>query len=261
MSEQPGRHEAPAVTEPPPTADTAWRRLAAVARPKATRANAFAALLALVLGFAIATQVRQTQEQGLESLRQSDLVGILDNVTQSQARLDTEARALQTTRDQLVNGSSAAALSAARERLDSLGVLAGTLPAHGPGITMTIDDPGHKVTAPVLLDALEELRDAGAEAVQIGPARVVASTSFTDAGDGIEVDGTRLTPPYTLTAIGDAPTMAAAMDIPGGISETVRGLGATPRVTQSQALRIDALQTLREPRYARPVPTPTPSSS
>ena len=97
MSEQPGRHEAPAVTEPPPTADTAWRRLAAVARPKATRANAFAALLALVLGFAIATQVRQTQEQGLESLRQSDLVGILDNVTQSQARLDTEARTLQTT--------------------------------------------------------------------------------------------------------------------------------------------------------------------
>ena len=61
---------------------SAWHRLRLMARPRATRANAFAALLALVLGFAVATQVRSTQAQGLESLRQSDLVGILDNVTQ-----------------------------------------------------------------------------------------------------------------------------------------------------------------------------------
>ena len=75
-----------------------------MARPRATRANAFAALLALVLGFAVATQVRSTQAQGLESLRQSDLVGILDNVTQQSTRLDNAARELQATRDQLVNG-------------------------------------------------------------------------------------------------------------------------------------------------------------
>ena len=72
-----------------------------MARPRATRANAFAALLALVLGFAVATQVRSTQAQGLESLRQSDLVGILDNVTQQSTRLDDDARELQATRDQL----------------------------------------------------------------------------------------------------------------------------------------------------------------
>ena len=260
MSDQPGRHEATPATELPAPTESAWRRLRDVARPTATKAQAFAALLALVLGFAIATQVRQTQEQGLESLRQSDLVGILDNISQSQARLDAEARTLQTTRDQLVNGSGAAALDAARERRDALGVLAGTLPASGPGITLTIGDPQRKVTAPVLLDTLEELRDAGAEAVQIGSVRVVASTSFTDAGDGIQVDGTKLQAPFTITAIGDPPTMAAAMDIPGGIAETVRGLGAVPRVTQSENLRIDALQTLRTPRYARPVSTPTPSS-
>lgn len=260
MSDQPGRHEAPPATDVPVPVASSWRRLAQVARPRATKANAFAAVLALALGFAIATQVRQTQEQGLESLRQSDLVGILDNVSQSQARLDTEARTLQATRDRLVTGSGATALQAARDRLDALGVLAGTLPATGPGISLNIGDPGHKVTAPVLLDAIEELRDAGAEAMQVGPVRVVASTSFTDAGDGIAVDGTKLVPPYTITAIGDAPTMAAAMDIPGGISETVRGLGATPRITESDNLRIDALQTPREPRYARPVSTPSPSS-
>ena len=52
---------------------SAWRRVYLMARPRATRANAFALLLACLLGFAIATQVRQTQSQGLEDLRQDEL--------------------------------------------------------------------------------------------------------------------------------------------------------------------------------------------
>ena len=58
---------------------SAWRRVYLMARPRATRANAFALLLACLLGFAIATQVRQTQAQGLEDLRQDELVRILDD--------------------------------------------------------------------------------------------------------------------------------------------------------------------------------------
>jgi len=264
MSDVTGRHERPEGIPPTPAEDShvgAWGRLVRMARPRATKANALAAVLAIVLGFAIATQVHQTQQQGLESLRQSDLVRILDDVSQRSARLDTDARTLQATRDQLVSGSTngQAAVKAARDRLDALGILAGTLPATGPGITLTIDDPGHKVTAPVLLDTLEELRDAGAEAVQVGPARVVASSYFSDGPGGVEVDGTRLSEPYTIKAIGDPQTMAAAMDIPGGINETVRQLGATPHVGESTGLRIDALQTARTPRYARPVSTPTPT--
>ena len=50
-----------------------WQRLALMARPRATKANALAALLAILLGFAVATQVRQNQVLGLESLRQADL--------------------------------------------------------------------------------------------------------------------------------------------------------------------------------------------
>jgi len=125
-------------------------------------AFALAALLAILLGFAVATQVRQTQVLGLESLRQSELVTILDNTTLLSARLDQNARELQATRDELISGSTsgAAALTAAQERLDTLRVLAGTAQAHGPGIRMTINDPGAKVTAPLLLDAIEELRDA-----------------------------------------------------------------------------------------------------
>jgi uncharacterized protein YlxW (UPF0749 family) len=247
---------------PPPNAaagdPSPWHRLKLMARPRATKANAFAALLAVILGFAVATQVRQNQELGLESLRQSELVTILDNATLQSSRLDQSARDLQATRDALVSDSTggAAALKAAQERLDALGILAGTARAHGPGIRMTISDPAAKVSPTLLLDAIEELRDAGAEAIQVGDVRVVASSYFGPSASGFEIDGTKVTQPYTIVAIGDPQTISSAMEIPGGLSENVRNLGATITITQEKELVVGALHSLREPRYARPVVPP-----
>ncbi len=238
-----------------------WRHLLRMARPRATKANALALVLAVLLGFAIATQVRQTQGQGLENLREDELVRILDDVTQDGNRLQSELRDLQRTRDQLASGAGEQAQKAAKSRLRTLEVLAGTVPVKGPGITVTIADPRREVTAPVLLDALEELRDAGAEAVQVGSVRVVASTYFTDGDTGVSVSGTKLDLPYTITAIGDPATMASAMDIPGGVTESVRRLGGKATVEQHESLSITALHDVTEPRYARPVPEPSTSPS
>jgi len=255
-------------SDPPPrvpaTEDSfGWQRLALMARPRATKANALAALLAILLGFAVATQVRQNQVLGLGSLRQVELVTILDNATLLSARLDQNARELQATRDELISGSSsgAAALTVAQERLDTLRILAGTTSAHGPGIRMTINDPQAKVTAPLLLDAIEELRDAGAEAIQVGDVRVVASSYFDQAGSEVEIDGTKVTEPYVISAIGNAQTLSSAMEIPGGLSENVRlKLGASITITQATDLTVGALHTLSEPRYARPIPSPAPAA-
>jgi uncharacterized protein YlxW (UPF0749 family) len=252
------------MSQPNSPADTSARkRLMLMSRPRATRANVFAALLAILLGFAVATQVRQTQSLGLESLSQTDLITILDNETLLSSRLDQNARQLQVTRDQLVNGSTSnvAALTAAQERLDALGILAGTARARGPGIRMTIVDPGAKVTPPVLLDAIEELRDAGAEAIQVDNVRVVASSHFDQVASGVEVDGIGVPQPYTILAIGDPPTMSSAMEIPGGLSENVRQLGASVTITQAKELTVGALHTLSVPRYAHPVPSLAPAAT
>jgi uncharacterized protein YlxW (UPF0749 family) len=238
---------------------SAWSTVVRMGRPRATRANLFAAVLAVVLGFALATQVQETQEQGLEDLREEELVRILDDVTQDAQRLADDARELEATRDRLLSGagSNAEALRAAQERLDALAILAGTAPATGPGIVVRISDPEGRVGATLLIDAVQELRDAGAEAIQIGDVRVVASTYFSDGPDGVSVSGVPLEQPYTIRAIGGSATMASAMDIPGGVSESVRRVGATATVSQEESVAITALHTLQERRYARPVPNPT----
>jgi uncharacterized protein YlxW (UPF0749 family) len=73
----------------------------------------------------------------------------------------------------------------------------------------------------------------------------------------VQVSGETVRSPYVIKAIGDSATMASAMDIPGGVSESVRSQGATSTVDQQESVAIDALHSIQEPRYARPVPSPS----
>ncbi len=256
------------------------RVLRALLAPRLRRVDLAVAVLLGSLGFGAAVQVRSTQDDGvLASARQEDLVRILDDLTNRRERLRQEVSSLTDTEQRLTTGTdrSAAALAEARRRTQLLGVLAGTVPARGPGVLLTITDPASKISAGSLLDALEELRDAGAEAVQLegpvdesstadGPAppparvRVVASTSLLDVAGGVQVDGVLLRAPYRFTVIGDPSTLASALGIPGGVVDTVARAEGRATVVQREQVVVGALRQLSSPRYARPDPTPTSRS-
>lgn len=244
----------------PDNARHAWARLRRAGAPTFSRSNLLAMLLAASLGFAIITQVRQTSVQGLENLREDELVRIFADVDQDGERLGEEVRDLQTSLELLESRTTgeAEAQRAAQERLDALGILAGTAPAAGPGIILRISDPQRAVEATLLLDAVQELRDAGAEAMQLGDVRIVANTWFADTADGVSVSGTEVRPPYVITAIGDANTLAGAMQIPGGVTATSRRVGAEAAVDIRTRVVVDALLSVATPQYAQPVPTTTP---
>ncbi len=231
-------------------------RLATALRPRATRTQAVIALLFAGLGFAVVTQVRATAGgDGLTTARESDLVRILDDLGARNDRLAAELRDLQAARDRLLSGTdqSSTAIEQAKTRADRLGILVGTVAATGPGVVVTVVDVGGTVDAAALLDAVQELRDAGAEAIQIGPVRVVAQTALQDAEPGaVTVGGSRVPAPYSITAIGDPRTMSSAMRIPGGVVETMRNLGADVTISERDEVLIDALRPADTPQYARP---------
>jgi uncharacterized protein YlxW (UPF0749 family) len=242
----------------------ALRRLVRLLRLQTRRVDVLVAGLLALLGFGLAVQVRSTQNDALlTSARPEDLVQILDELNNRSDRLRAEVEALTATQQRLSTGSGAAAsaLEDARRRTQVLGVIAGTLPARGPGVRVTITDPHAQVSASLLLDAMEELRNAGAEAMQIeGTAesgdptavRVVASTSFTDERGGVVVDGVRLSSPYRFVVVGDPGTLAGALAIPGGVEDTVRQQGGSTDVARSDEVRVTALHAIKTPRYARP---------
>lgn len=248
-----------------PGTPAGWRRLVDALRPRASRGQAVVAALCALLGFAVVTSVHTNRTPaGLAAARQEDLVRILDGLNGRADRLRQQADRLQQAQDRLSTSRDQAqvALDEARRQAAALGVLAGTLPATGPGVVLTIEDPRRQVTADTLLDAVEELRDAGAEAMQIGGVRVVASTYFLDAGAGaIDVSGSTLTPPYRILAIGDTHTLADALRIPGGVVDTVASrAGARSVIETPGTVQVVALQSPVPPRYARPSPATGGSS-
>jgi uncharacterized protein YlxW (UPF0749 family) len=219
------------------------------------RSQLLIGLILGVLGFALVVQLRTAQQTSrFSSARPEDLVRILDDLTARGERLRAEITELERTRDSLTGGAGqgAAALEESRRRQDVLRILAGTVAATGPGVEVTITDPERAVTSDVLLDTMQELRDAGAEAIQVNGVRLTAASWFTDSGAQVIADGTPLRAPYVFTAVGDPHTLADAMAIPGGVVDSVAGRsGAKAAVAQRDTVVVDALRSLSAPRYAR----------
>lgn len=217
-----------------------------------------AVLLIGVLGIAIAAQVRDTGSgNSLDSARPADLLAVLDNLNRREAALRQEIDSLQSTVDSLQQRGSSAALDEAKQRLAALQVQVGTAAAVGPGTRMTLDDPGGKVGPEVVLDTIQELRAAGAEAIQIGgrdgaPLRVVVNTWVGGRAGAVVVDGTTLSPPYTVVAIGDPPTLAAAVNIPGGVVDTVSRSGGRLTIEQADSVTVSATRDPAAHQYAQP---------
>lgn len=203
-------------------------------------------VLFLVLGLLVTVSVlRGTKEEPWRTARTEDLVQILDDLTGRQARLAAESARLSALQRDLESGSTADAVAEAQRRLAAVQVLSGTTPVEGPGITVTLTDPQRSLDASVLVDAVQELRDAGAEAIQVGPRRVVAGTWFANGDGGVTVQGTSLGSPVRITAIGDPETMLAAINIPGGLADSVRTRGAEFEASAAQALTISVTVPVR----------------
>ncbi|MFI9249107.1 DUF881 domain-containing protein [Streptomyces sp. NPDC053069] len=223
--------------------------------PRVTRAQLIVAVLLFGLGFGLAVQVASNSDSdsALRGARQEDLVRILDELDSRTQRLEDEKQGLEKQRQELQSSSDRAAEARKQtaEKEKQLGILAGTVAAQGPGITMTIEDTKGTVKADMLLDAIQELRAAGAEAIQVNGVRVVAGTYFTDAGDSVGVDGNKINAPYRFKVIGKPQDLEPALNIPGGVVQTLEKEQATVTVQQSDKIVVDALRQAKRPDYAR----------
>ncbi|WP_328724638.1 DUF881 domain-containing protein [Streptomyces sp. NBC_00259] len=230
------------------------RLVAGLWPPRFSRAQLIVALLLFVLGLGLAIQVRSTSDNSaLRGARQEDLVRILDELDDRTARLEDEKQRLEDQRTELETSSDQAeeARKQTQEKERQLGILAGTVAAEGPGITLTIDDGAGAVESDMLLDAIQELRAAGAEAIQVNGARVVADSYFSGGDGDIEVDGKKITAPYRFKVIGKPQDLEPALNIPGGVVQSLEKEQATATVARSQKIVVDALRPVERPDYAR----------
>jgi uncharacterized protein YlxW (UPF0749 family) len=242
--------------EQEPPAETGLDRLRTAMRPGVSRGQVVVGLVLAILGFLAVVQVQSLNDDTeFAGARREDLISLLGTLEDTQRRTEEEIDELEARRTELqgtTNRRTAAVLEA-QNQIEVLGVLAGTVPVTGPGIVVTVADPFGEVKTGTVLNALNEMRNAGAEAIEINnTVRVVAETPVVDSDEGITVGGVRLEPPYVFEVIGPPDTLETAMTFPGGLVDEVEELRGAVDIRQSDDIQITSLHEPQPPQYARP---------
>lgn len=218
-----------------------------------------AALVLAAFGLIAVTALQVAEnDDDYSGMRQSDLIQSLSGLQAATQRAEADIDELTRVRNSLLDETEATstALDQSRAELEALGILAGTLPAKGPGIRVTATVPDSLLAVNHLLDAIEELRDAGAEAIEINDrVRVVAQTWVDAAAEGIEIDGVVLTSPFTIDAIGDPGSLASALEFVGGFVDDVTLDNGEVTISELELVEVSATRAAPDPSFAETVPS------
>ncbi len=166
---------------------------------------------------------------GGSEIRRSDsprLVDLVHDAQNSVDRLSAQRDGLATQIDSAHGGGAGTALAAMQARADELAAAAGLNPVHGPGLVVTLSDAQRDANGRFPRDAspddlvvhqqdiqavLNALWSAGAEAIQMQDQRIIGTSAPRCVGNTLLLNGRTYSPPYTITAIGNATAMQAAL--------------------------------------------------
>lgn len=178
-------------------------------------------LAAIVLGFAVAVSVMNlradaTAEDSPRALLEDQVREsrtLADDLEAEHEQLESEVAGQQGT---VLEGADAGGA----DRLAAYEGAASVVALSGPGVVLTLDDssalpaaPGvsegtvNRVTDEDLQIAVNGLWAAGAEAIAVNGQRLASTSAIRTAGSAVLVDFRPLSPPYRITALGDAPQL------------------------------------------------------
>jgi len=221
---------------------------------RSSRSQIALAAVALLLGFLVVTQIRsQAGGTGLEDRSAQDLTLLVANLNTRNDQLRGEVADLGRQLDSIVAAQSRGETSAGQLRADlvRIRIWSGVDAAEGQGVRVVFRGPA---TAKVLADLLNELRNAGAEAIAVGGVRVVPATIAGGAPGAVSVEDTLLEDPLEVVAIGNAATMTGTLTRAGGLvaQELATNAGLGIEVTSADRVLVPATVRDLAPRVAKP---------
>lgn len=219
---------------------------------------------ALVLGMLVSFQWSAGAER--QPLSTDRVNTTIDQLELEQAELKRQVSTLRKELDvrQQRAVANTDSLEGVRSELVAQKARAGLIALRGQGIVVRLDDSPRTMSgnAADLLIHDFDLRDvvtvlwlAGAEAISVNGERIVYSTSIYCVGSTIMVNDTRLSPPYEVTAIGDAVALQDYVGNPGYLGDLKARSerhGVRLEVIRADSLTVPAYQGSVSLRFAQP---------
>ena len=220
------------------------------------RAYIWIGIFSILLGVIISFQVKVVQNKlldgALPSLRSKELILELEAVNQKKTALEEEVLLLE---EELTNikdsvSQENALIDSLSRQLELYKKFAGMTKVMGQGVEITIDHSQNEFSTSsndnnivheynLVLNLVNELNAAGAEAISIGGQRLVNTTEIRTAGDTLMVNKTPLYAPIVIKAIGNSKTLNASISQRFGIVSIIREKGFFIEINQSERVVIE----------------------
>lgn len=223
---------------------------------------------ALIFGYLVANQaVTQSERSALAVRYNAPLVDAASALQKEQNDLKTQLAELRTKLDEIQKaGATQSGLAGDISRqIETLQARSGLSAVTGEGVIVTLDDAHTAANAKEIEKSICHNTDitdivntgwrAGAEAIAVNGERMVGTSSVYCVGSTIMVNGTLMSPPFNIAAIGPQNAMLGAFDDPTQLQDIkqrrdVQGLGF--RVTRASALHVPAYSGALNVRFATP---------
>ncbi|MEA3346317.1 MAG: DUF881 domain-containing protein [Chloroflexota bacterium] len=209
-------------------------------------------LVCLLLGVLLVIQLRtQRAVRRTPTAVRPAPVAVLSTLVEVNARLHQERATLRSQIAECQQASPQDRLTNLVEELNRLRIVNGLVEVTGPGIEVCIEGSLNPLE---MQDLVNELRNAGAEAIALNGERLVVSSVIASRGKTLVVDGQSLTSPYLFQVIGNPQGMEAALTRQGGLLSQMhegRRITVTPKARIVLPVHTQSLQF----RYAEPIET------
>ena len=210
------------------------------------RASQFTiAAVVLVLGLLVVIQLRsQAEGSALAQLSSQDLTVLVANLNARNDQLRTEASTLEGELATLKANQSRgdASIGEITADLDRVRAYAGLEPVTGPGVSISVHGP---IDGPGVEELINELRNAGAEAIMAGNVRLVTGVVVTGAAGAAQIDGTGLGADFELAAIGAPDKLTGSLTRSGGVIAQLAATQPDVVLTVTPVDRLDLPATTR----------------
>ncbi len=223
----------------------------------------------ILLGIIMSLQFKTVQKNFLQgqspSQKSAQLVGELTKLKNEKELLTAEIDTLEKKLKEIESTESKGnvVIKNLNEDLLKYKAFAGLTDVYGPGVEIFIDNPAKESNTAfetnlvydydVIVNLVNELNAAGAEAISINDQRILSHTEIRAAGENININQVPQTTPFVIKVIGNAQTLEGALSGRFGIVSIIREKNYQIDIKKMEKVTIQRYKGLMDFRYSKVV--------